>query len=77
MFELLLVGSQVVLDAALLPTLLNKEAFVPKSTSLLMAGPLLGITVALFGLGIYLGSVTTGTGVILWMLVFWLRGGKR
>ena len=75
-WDLLLAASQAVLMVPILVALSNSHTYIPRwSTGPLIVG-LIGVMVALFGLGAVFGATVAGLEVILWGLVFWMRGKK-
>ena len=76
-WDLLLAASYAVLMVPILVALANPHTYIPRwSTGPLIVG-LIGATIALFGLGAVFGATVTGLEVVLWGLVFWMRGKKN
>ena len=75
-WDLLLAASTAFLMLPALITLADNQARIPRWASGAMMIGLVGATTALFGLGAVFGATVTGVEVVLWGLVFWMRGKK-
>ena len=76
-WDLLLAASQGLFVLPILLALANSHTYIPRWSSGTLVVGLIGVTVALFGLGAVFGATVTGVEVALWALVFWMRGEMR
>jgi len=77
MWDYLAAAGTLVLLPALIPTLLNPKAYVPRLTSGLTALGLAALTVALFGAGLTLMALVDVGSTACWLGIFVLRGRKK
>jgi hypothetical protein len=74
MWDALITAGNLVIVPALLPTLLNRRAYVPRVTS---GMTVLGIVLAiagLFGAGLLLSPLVLAAVACLWLFIFVFRG---
>jgi len=63
---------------ALLPTVINKNSFVPRSSSLITASGLSIMSFTFYTLGVLdFTTVSTLSTSIIWWIIFLIRGAKK
>lgn len=76
-WDIFLAVSQAILVPPVLVALASSHTYIPRWSSGVLVVGLVGVAVALFGLGAVFGGTVTGLEVALWGLVFWIRGKKQ
>lgn len=74
--DLLLTGTNMAFNILFVPSLLNKDTYIPRLTSSTYVVGLIINTIACVVLGIYLTAITAGIGSLMWLLMFLLHGKK-
>lgn len=59
-----------------MPTLLNREAYVPRLTSAVSVVGLTVIIVALIGTGLVLSPIVSTVTAVIWVFIFVFRGKR-
>ena len=68
--------ANVIVVIVLIPTLINKKSFVPRSTSIPTVVALLMLTFVFFNQGLLLGSTMEALSSVSWIFVAVMRGNK-
>ncbi|KKK66953.1 hypothetical protein LCGC14_2958930 [marine sediment metagenome] len=76
MWDYLILVATLALTPGILPTLFNKEAYVPRVSSGVFTVAIAAIAIGLYGSGLPLGATANVLGSAVWGLVFVLRGRK-
>ncbi len=74
MWDLLITIGNLAIIPALLPTLANKRAYIPRFTSGLSVLGISTVTAGLIGAGLVLSPIVVGGIACMWALIFLFRG---
>src|SRR3970040_48965 len=61
----------------LMPTLLSREAYIPRATSAVTLVGLSTIIVGLIGSGLVLAPIVSSMTLVMWVFIFFRRGKRR
>jgi len=75
-WDVLLTLGTLIFIPGLMPTLLNKEAYVPRTTSAVSVIGLTAIIVGLIGSGLVLSPIVSSMTAVIWVLIFVYRGKR-
>jgi hypothetical protein len=76
-WDVLLTFGTILFIPGLMPTLLNREAYVPRLTSAVSVVGLSVIIVALIGTGFVLGPIVSTVTAVIWVFIFVFRGKRN
>ncbi len=76
-WDVLLTFGTILFIPGLMPTLLNREAYVPRLTSAVSVVGLTVIIVALIGTGFVLGPIVSTVTAVIWVFIFVFRGKRN
>ena len=75
-WDVLLTFGTILFIPALMPTLLSREAYVPRLTSAVSVVALTVIIVALIGTGLVLSPIVSTVIAVIWVFIFVFRGKR-
>ncbi len=76
-WDVLLTFGTILFIPGLMPTLLSREAYVPRLTSAVSVVGLSVIIVALIGTGFVLGPIVSTVTAVIWVFIFVFRGKRN
>ncbi len=65
------------LDAVMIPIVINKRSYVPRATSVMTMAGIFLFAFIFFDEGLYLGGASEFIGGVAWMFIVVYRGGKK
>ena len=77
MWDYLILVATLSLTPGILPTLLDRKAYVPRTSSGVFTVAIAAIAIGLYGSGLPLGATANVIGSVVWGLVFILRGSRE
>ena len=75
-WDVLLTLGTLIFIPGLMPTLLNKEAYVPRATSAVSVIGLTAIIAGLIGSGLVLSPIVSSMTAVVWVFIFVYRGKR-
>ncbi len=74
MWDLLITLGSIAFIPALLPTIVNQRAYIPRITSVLAVFGLLVVIIGLAGSGLVISAAVSSASAVLWTFILFFRG---